>query len=584
MKTLVLTLLTTMVCAAFAHAQPQPPGPTGASTRDNRQAPAQAGSAIVRGRVLAADTGRPLRRARITLSAPELGRDGRTTSTDLDGTYEITDLPAGRYILRVVRSGYLGLQYGQRRPLEQGKPLQVADKEVAEHIDFTLPHTSVIRGQIGDELNEPVAGVNVIAMRQTYWQGRRRIVPVGAPTQTDDGGEYRLTNLSPGTYFVMAQLRDTWTVRANGATQTMGYAPTYFPGTANIIDARRVTVGVGQVAAGADFSLIPGRAANLSGTAVDSVGRPLSNRPVMVVQPLIGPGFGMVMAGGSATTDADGSFTIANVPPGQYKLQAQTTRQTLTVQGTVLEVATMPIKVDGNDATNLALRTTMGWMASGRVATENGTPPDAPRDRFGLVARLVDTDQSPFGGAPPPPPPPGGSGVIVDSGRMKEDWTFTVAPIFGAARLRVSLPDGWGMKTILQDGRDISDAVVEAQSGEELSGVQVIVTDRVTSVAGQVLDGKGAALTDGTVLVFADDPEKWSDDSRWVRAVRTDGQGRYEIKGLPPGEYRAVALEYAEDGIWNDPDYLGAIRQDARNVTLREGNALTLSLTLAKLP
>jgi hypothetical protein len=125
---------------------------------------------------------------------------------------------------------------------------------------------------------------------------------------------------------------------------------------------------------------------------------------------------------------------------------------------------------------------------------------------------------------------------------------------------------------------------VEAQSGEELSGIHVIVTDRVTSVAGQVLDDKGLALTDGTVVVFADDPERWSDDSRWVRAVRTDGQGRYEIKGLPPGEYRAIALEYAEDGVWNDPDYLGAIRQDARKVTLREGTALTLSLTLARLP
>ena len=46
------------------------------------------------------------------------------------------------------------------------------------------------------------------------------------------------------------------------------------------------------------------------------------------------------------------------------------------------------------------------------------------------------------------------------------------------------------------------------------------------------------------LIVFADDPEKWAEDSRWVRAVRTDSQGRYEVKGLPPGEYRAIALEY----------------------------------------
>src|SRR6185436_14922 len=99
-------------------------------------------TAVVRGRVLASDTGRPLRRARVTLSGPELGREGRSSSTSLDGRYEITDLPAGRYTIRVTRSGYLPLQYGQRRPLEPGKPLQVIDRQAIDHIDFSMPRAS----------------------------------------------------------------------------------------------------------------------------------------------------------------------------------------------------------------------------------------------------------------------------------------------------------------------------------------------------------------------------------------------------------------------------------------------------------
>jgi hypothetical protein len=45
-------------------------------------------TAILRGRVVTADTGRPLRRARITTVAAELGQDSRkSTSTSLDGRY-----------------------------------------------------------------------------------------------------------------------------------------------------------------------------------------------------------------------------------------------------------------------------------------------------------------------------------------------------------------------------------------------------------------------------------------------------------------------------------------------------------------
>ncbi len=95
--------------------------------RDQRPV-AKTGTATIRGRVLAGDTGRPLRRVRITVSAPELAGNNRTASTDADGRYELTELPAGQYTVTVNRSGYLTLRYGQRRPLEQGKPLHVPDK------------------------------------------------------------------------------------------------------------------------------------------------------------------------------------------------------------------------------------------------------------------------------------------------------------------------------------------------------------------------------------------------------------------------------------------------------------------------
>ena len=130
------------------------------------------------------------------------------------------------------------------------------------------------------------------------------------------------------------------------------------------------------------------------------------------------------------------------------------------------------------------------------------------------------------------------------------------------------------------DLRDVTDTAMEMKSGEELSGIQVIVTKNVTTVSGQLADEKGAPVVDGTVLLFADDSSKWWEDSRWVRAVRPDQQGRYEIKGLPPGEFLAVALTYVEDGIWNDPEYLESIRRYAQRLTLTEGGSQSPALKL----
>jgi hypothetical protein len=53
--------------------------------------PSRTGTAAIRGRVLDLETSRPSRRARVTLTAPELGREGITASSDDDGRHELTE-------------------------------------------------------------------------------------------------------------------------------------------------------------------------------------------------------------------------------------------------------------------------------------------------------------------------------------------------------------------------------------------------------------------------------------------------------------------------------------------------------------
>ena len=76
----------------------------------------------LRGRVVAAHNGAPLRRAQVTASVVQ-DQIRRTTTTDADGRYEFLDLPAGRFSVSVTKTGYVTLQYGQRRTFEAGTPI-----------------------------------------------------------------------------------------------------------------------------------------------------------------------------------------------------------------------------------------------------------------------------------------------------------------------------------------------------------------------------------------------------------------------------------------------------------------------------
>ena len=88
---------------------PQPP----------RDRPPATGTSRIRGRVFAADTGQPLRRAMVRAAAPEL-RDMRSAVTGADRRFALGTLPAGRYDVSATRRGLVNMSY--RQPPPHGTP------------------------------------------------------------------------------------------------------------------------------------------------------------------------------------------------------------------------------------------------------------------------------------------------------------------------------------------------------------------------------------------------------------------------------------------------------------------------------
>src|SRR5580765_633257 len=139
----VFSLLVALAVGVGAQQQPgqtqgqRPSQPSRDTSAQPKEPPPPPGGRIS-GRVLAADNGRPVKRARVFATAVELP-GGRGMLTDDSGVFDLTELPAGRYSLSVSKSGFVALSYGQRRPLQAGTPLQLADGQQMKGIEFQLP-------------------------------------------------------------------------------------------------------------------------------------------------------------------------------------------------------------------------------------------------------------------------------------------------------------------------------------------------------------------------------------------------------------------------------------------------------------
>src|SRR5687768_13012674 len=216
---LVIVLPSSYLAAQRPGGGGQPGGRAGRGLGQRPMAPQERGTAVISGTVLAADTGTPVRRADVRATAGN-ARSARVVTTDVDGRYELRDLPAGRWTITVSKGGFITQQFGQQRPFELVEPIEVGERGrfVA---DFSLARGGVISGRIFDEFGDPITGARVQVLRSQMQQGRRRLRPTGAFAQTDDVGGFRVFGLAPGDYYVAA------TTPVNNATP--GGSETFVP-------------------------------------------------------------------------------------------------------------------------------------------------------------------------------------------------------------------------------------------------------------------------------------------------------------------------------------------------------------------
>jgi carboxypeptidase family protein len=366
MKVFALCLLV----PAFVAAQQAPRG----AAPPQRSAPPQQAPAktedlcALEGMVMNASTGEPLGKAALTLrrvdappGPPGYGGPSYSYSatSQASGGFAIAGIEPGKYRLSATRTGFVAVDYGARDYLQPGSTITLEARQRMSGVMLRMTPNGVITGHVVDEDREPVAFLQVQAMRYRYTQGKKQLVSYGGAT-TNDLGEYRIFGLPPGRYFISVSARRGYGQDRRPAAQTgqeEEYVATYYPGTTEVASASPLEIGPGALFTGADIALGKRRTVHVKGHITDNTG--LERRRPMVM--LVPRGPGGVSATRSSGVDANGNFDLRGITAGSYTLLA-----TIPDRGRSFS-AKMPVEVGSGSVENLSLTLTPGMTLSGAV-------------------------------------------------------------------------------------------------------------------------------------------------------------------------------------------------------------------------
>jgi protocatechuate 3,4-dioxygenase beta subunit len=528
---------------------------------DDIRQPLTGGSGVIRGRVIL-PTGTPLSAATVTLASTTAFRPPRSVSTDTDGRFTFDQLPAGEYLLGAAKTPYVSSD-----DVVSGAQVRLADGEIRSNIDFVLTPPAAITGRVLDEFGEPYEGAMVTLLQTRYEAGRRRLVGVASSVNpTDDRGRYRIINVPPGRYFVAAAAGSTTVAQPIG--DVPGYALTYFPAAVATGDAQPVDITGATTAADLDMALVRTPTARISGRVVGS-----NPRAVVVPQMTLETSYRSKSLSGPSFTafrQQDGRFEFRNVPPGDYVIQASSTRTSRSTEG---DFAAQFVTVTGTDVTDVVLQAAAGSTIAGRVIFDGRDPPAIPD--FGIVPEGADLDLAPR------------QPRFVARAELHPDLTFVISGVHGPRRIVVTeSPGGWTLKSVFANGVDVTDrALPFGQPQQSLSDVEVLLTDRLTELDGTVTDSRGDITRKYTLLVFSTDRDRWYPGSRFFRRAAPDANGSFTLRGLPPGNYQVAPMSVADvprDGetAWQDPEFLESIAGRSTFATLTEGQKTSISARL----
>ena len=572
-----------LAAAAVTLAAQNPPRDTRTPTARAPAAPA--GTASIAGVVTTEDGAQPIRFAAVVLLGATTGVV-KVASTDADGRFAFTALPADRFTVGASKMPYLGAVAGARRPARPGTPIALATGQKVGNVAIRLPMGAAISGTIIDERGQP-ASQSPVTLQQWRMQGdERTLASVGVTVTTDDRGRYRIFGLTAGEYVVAAYKTGLpaaprslsvaevdAALQGTAVPQTSGtppppvrYAPSYFPGTTRVSDAVPIVLASGEDRGGIDIRIESVPVARLEGVLMTADGQPIGASAVLVV------GTGVLTTAVSTRTGPDGRFTAPNLLPGHYRVFS-------TGQGpNAGQIANQVVEIAGADVRGLQLTMRPTFSMGGRVAFETKGPVPAAAGRRPPI-RLIGAGQV---GRPAP-----NISATDEAGAFSITNVTPGKYVFGGPLMSGASVEtiGWSLASALLDGVDVTDRAVEVSPEAPPRQLVVTYTDRFQELTGRLQSQSGAPVSDYTIVLFPEDRAYWIGNTRRIVTARPGTDGRFTLSGpgpttLPPGRYLLAAVtDLARDEQF-DPAFLAQLVPAGVAITLSPGEKKVQDLAI----
>ncbi|HZZ37660.1 MAG TPA: carboxypeptidase-like regulatory domain-containing protein [Acidobacteriaceae bacterium] len=516
----------------------------------------------VAGSVVNAATGQSIARAEVILD------NDRAQLTAGDGTFSFDRVPSGTISLSIRKPGYLGFggagmggrgfaggglhNAGSGAP--SGPPRLIVVGPQMPSLTFQLTPLAAITGHLILSTADPADHIRITLFRRAFQNGRSRW-SIAAATRSRSDGSWRVANLAPGRYMVLASA----SVQGpndpeNSQVPVFGFPALYYPGVTDIGSAGVLILKPGQQAQ-ADMTLVRQRF-----FPVTIVVRGMPDTPTS---------FEIMDAGGRPTElpvhfDLRSQTAHANVPGGSWILIARAFGATMRFGNADFQVAGAPVSVAVAVGPVPPIPVT---FHRDFTASADGSQPPAAGPGVNLFLVSAD-DFSTFGF---------GGGLSSDN---NQDWEINVSSPGRYWVQAQPFPPAY-ISSITTGGTDLATTPLTVIPGSPPSPIEITLRNDGGTIAGKV-DSSSSGAAGGA----GEQPQVWIyaiplfPTTGELPEARLQENSQFSFANLPPGSYRVVACDASQEIDFHSPEGLAAWSGKGQVVSVDPNGTANAELTV----